>query len=471
MRPPPIRPKRTIRLATGAQALVGFFRRDAVVHDRHERSRHCSGIVVLHHVAPVDDPGGALQHDRRGAAQDLVVGHAAAASHEHRARARRLHHAGIVLQIVGWIRFDHIRPQLDGLTYERDDLLHVSIDAVAAFAGPHRQRLDHERHRDGVACGPEGGNVADALLVELRLARKEEEIDDDAGRVQNDGALDYCLDNLTEKTAGRRAAVEVRDIGAQNERRLARTRNALQEQGLPGRELNRIGAGLDESGHRSLHVLDPCEKGALAEEAVVDGDIEAASVRGEQAVEPRVHAADSSPARASVSSSPRTPSTAPTAVAARAPAALASAAARSRGQPARWPYRRPAANASPAPVPSIASTAGAATKPPNSSLATKQPSAPSLSATVLTPRSLSQAATDSGSGSREIAEGSAISREPEPESVAAWLRERGVRTVALKLGADGCFVASEEFVGFVAAPAVEAIDGTGAGDAFAAGLL
>ena len=70
-----------------------------------------------------------------------------------------------------------------------------------------------------------------------------------------------------------------------------------------------------------------------------------------------------------------------------------------------------------------------------------------------------------------LAEGSAISREPEPASVAAWLRERGVGTVALKLGAEGCFVASEEFEGFVAAPAVEAIDGTGAGDAFAAGLL
>ena len=43
--------------------------------------------------------------------------------------------------------------------------------------------------------------------------------------------------------------------------------------------------------------------------------------------------------------------------------------------------------------------------------------------------------------------------------------------MALKLGADGCFVSSEEFEGFVAAPAVEAIDGTGSGDAFAAGLL
>jgi len=70
-----------------------------------------------------------------------------------------------------------------------------------------------------------------------------------------------------------------------------------------------------------------------------------------------------------------------------------------------------------------------------------------------------------------LAEGSAISREPEPESVAAWLRKRGVGTVAIKLDAEGCFVASEEFEGFVAAPAVDAIDGTGSGDAFAAGLL
>jgi sugar/nucleoside kinase (ribokinase family) len=70
-----------------------------------------------------------------------------------------------------------------------------------------------------------------------------------------------------------------------------------------------------------------------------------------------------------------------------------------------------------------------------------------------------------------LAEGSAISGQPEPESVAFWLRERGVGTVALKLGADGSFVSSGEFEGFVASPAVEAIDGTGSGDAFAAGLL
>jgi sugar/nucleoside kinase (ribokinase family) len=70
-----------------------------------------------------------------------------------------------------------------------------------------------------------------------------------------------------------------------------------------------------------------------------------------------------------------------------------------------------------------------------------------------------------------LAEGSAVTGQRQPESVAAWLRERGVGTVALKLGADGCFVASEEFEGYVAAPEVTAVDGTGSGDAFAAGLL
>jgi sugar/nucleoside kinase (ribokinase family) len=70
-----------------------------------------------------------------------------------------------------------------------------------------------------------------------------------------------------------------------------------------------------------------------------------------------------------------------------------------------------------------------------------------------------------------LAEGSAVSGRSEPEGVAAWLRDHGVGVVALKLGADGCFVTGDGFEGYVAAPAVKAVDGTGAGDAFAAGLL
>lgn len=70
-----------------------------------------------------------------------------------------------------------------------------------------------------------------------------------------------------------------------------------------------------------------------------------------------------------------------------------------------------------------------------------------------------------------LAEASAISGKREPAAAAAWLRERGVGMVALKLGADGCYVAGEEFEGFAAAPVVEAVDSTGAGDAFAGGFL
>jgi sugar/nucleoside kinase (ribokinase family) len=70
-----------------------------------------------------------------------------------------------------------------------------------------------------------------------------------------------------------------------------------------------------------------------------------------------------------------------------------------------------------------------------------------------------------------MAEAAALSGRSEPEAAAAWLRERGVGTVALTLGSAGCYVSGEEFEGFVAAPEVAAIDGTGAGDAFAAGFL
>ncbi len=70
-----------------------------------------------------------------------------------------------------------------------------------------------------------------------------------------------------------------------------------------------------------------------------------------------------------------------------------------------------------------------------------------------------------------LAEGRAISGQLEPADVATWLRERGVATVALKTGADGCFVSGPELEAQIQAFPVRVVDGTGAGDAFAAGLL
>lgn len=67
-----------------------------------------------------------------------------------------------------------------------------------------------------------------------------------------------------------------------------------------------------------------------------------------------------------------------------------------------------------------------------------------------------------------LAEAQAISGQDDAESAAAWLKRAGARDVVVKLGADGCFVAGSGLVGPVA---VSAVDGTGAGDAFMAGLL
>jgi sugar/nucleoside kinase (ribokinase family) len=68
-------------------------------------------------------------------------------------------------------------------------------------------------------------------------------------------------------------------------------------------------------------------------------------------------------------------------------------------------------------------------------------------------------------------EGRQLTGESEPAAIASRLRELGVKTVIVKLGAAGCYVESpqESFTspGF----AIQPVDTTGAGDCFAAGFL
>jgi sugar/nucleoside kinase (ribokinase family) len=69
------------------------------------------------------------------------------------------------------------------------------------------------------------------------------------------------------------------------------------------------------------------------------------------------------------------------------------------------------------------------------------------------------------------AEAEAISGESDPARAARRLRELGAGTAAVTLGPEGCQVAADDFDGHVPSVAVEAVDGTGAGDAFVAGFL
>lgn len=68
-------------------------------------------------------------------------------------------------------------------------------------------------------------------------------------------------------------------------------------------------------------------------------------------------------------------------------------------------------------------------------------------------------------------EGRQLTGETDPVAIAARLRERGVKTVVVKLGAAGCFLDSPQ--GSFMSPGfpVQPVDTTGAGDCFAAGFL
>ena len=70
-----------------------------------------------------------------------------------------------------------------------------------------------------------------------------------------------------------------------------------------------------------------------------------------------------------------------------------------------------------------------------------------------------------------LTEARAVSGERDPAAVAAWFRARGVCEVALTMGEAGCFIAGEDVAEQIAGIPVRAVDGTGSGDAFAAGLL
>ncbi|MCI0521092.1 MAG: carbohydrate kinase family protein [Chloroflexi bacterium] len=57
------------------------------------------------------------------------------------------------------------------------------------------------------------------------------------------------------------------------------------------------------------------------------------------------------------------------------------------------------------------------------------------------------------------------------EQIAKMLREAGAASVIVKLGGEGCWLECASFSGRIAAGKAEVVDTTGAGDAFAAGLI
>jgi ribokinase len=70
-----------------------------------------------------------------------------------------------------------------------------------------------------------------------------------------------------------------------------------------------------------------------------------------------------------------------------------------------------------------------------------------------------------------LSEAQALTGLTAPEACAQALLERGVEVVALKLGKEGCLIATDTKLVRVPGFTIEARDSTGAGDSFAAGLI
>jgi sugar/nucleoside kinase (ribokinase family) len=58
-----------------------------------------------------------------------------------------------------------------------------------------------------------------------------------------------------------------------------------------------------------------------------------------------------------------------------------------------------------------------------------------------------------------------------PENITNYLHSKGANTIVIKLGGEGCYYNDKYSMGFVDAERVPVVDTTGAGDAFAAGLI
>ena len=89
--------------------------------------------------------------------------------------------------IVTGVAYDDSGTELDRLTDERNDLLGIPVHHVPtrAVVWRHGEGLDHQGHSPSLAGALQPCHMGKALVVELLTARQEQEVDDDASRVDS----------------------------------------------------------------------------------------------------------------------------------------------------------------------------------------------------------------------------------------------------------------------------------------------
>jgi hypothetical protein len=181
--------------------------------------------------------------------------------------------------VVRRISLDDICAELHRLPDERQDLFEIPVDHIAArlLIWTENQRLDHQRHAPAITVRLDTQNIVDALVRDLRLAGNAEEIHHDAGGVEAERLLHRVADHPAEKRPRQLCAIDVGDIGAEDQRRLLPPWDLLQQFRLADRQLNRIGRSFHQGPDGAVEVLDPMQKATFIEEAMVHRHIEAAA--------------------------------------------------------------------------------------------------------------------------------------------------------------------------------------------------
>lgn len=178
--------------------------------------------------------------------------------------------------VVRRIRLDDVGSEFNSLSNQRKNFCRIAIYHVAAgtVVGLENERFYHQRHPVAVAVRFDLENILDALIANLRLIGNSEEINHNTGCIEPESLLDRVFNHSREERPRKFPAIDIGNVGAQNERRFVTSRQTLQKRRLADSELNGIGRGFDECANSGFEVFDAGKKTVFVEEAVIDSDVE-----------------------------------------------------------------------------------------------------------------------------------------------------------------------------------------------------
>src|SRR2546425_12595385 len=113
------------------QQLKRFVWSCSVMDNRHQCSDDRRGIGMLDHISSINNPRRSLLHEFMSTPQDFFFRRLPAATNQYWFTRCHFDDSVIVINIRGWIGFDNIGAQLDGLPNQGDNLLWIPVDSIA----------------------------------------------------------------------------------------------------------------------------------------------------------------------------------------------------------------------------------------------------------------------------------------------------------------------------------------------------